>query len=44
MPKSMPRIVVHPPALNGGRRVHVDAEILGVAYNVAFTDRGLCCS
>ncbi|KOG41265.1 hypothetical protein [Streptomyces decoyicus] len=30
-----PRIVVHPPAPTGGRRVHVDAAILGVAYSVA---------
>ena len=30
-----PRIVVHPPAADGGRRVRVNAAILGVAYGVA---------
>ncbi|WP_331759784.1 hypothetical protein OG422_30800 (plasmid) [Streptomyces sp. NBC_01525] len=35
MPKPRPRIVVHPPAPTGGRRVHVDAESLGIAYDVA---------
>jgi hypothetical protein len=29
-----PRIVVHPPSADGGRRVHVDATILGIAYGV----------
>ncbi|MGW1836995.1 hypothetical protein [Streptomyces sp. NPDC002067] len=28
------RIVVHPPSPTGGRRVHVDGEILGLAYDV----------
>ncbi|WP_438490790.1 hypothetical protein [Streptomyces sp. S186] len=35
MPKPRPRIVVHPPAPTGGRRVSVDAERLGVAFDVA---------
>ncbi|MEJ8650701.1 hypothetical protein WKI65_22030 [Streptomyces sp. MS1.AVA.3] len=30
-----PRIVVHPPSPEGGRRVHVDAAPVGVAYGVA---------
>ncbi|WP_043271915.1 hypothetical protein [Streptomyces sp. CT34] len=30
-----PRVVVHPPAPGGGRRVHADATLLGIAYNVA---------
>ncbi|MET9959270.1 hypothetical protein ABZ128_09305 [Streptomyces sp. NPDC006326] len=29
-----PRIVVHPPDATGGRRVHVDAEILGRATSL----------
>ncbi|MFG2895274.1 hypothetical protein [Streptomyces sp. NPDC048248] len=29
------RIVVHPPSADGGRRVRVNAAILGVAYGVA---------
>ncbi|MCZ1008413.1 hypothetical protein [Streptomyces lydicus] len=28
------RIVVHPPSPDGGRRVHVDATPVGVAYGV----------
>ncbi|MER7985235.1 hypothetical protein ABTY53_06475 [Streptomyces noursei] len=32
MPHPRLRIVVHPPSGAGGRRVHVDSEILGVAY------------
>ncbi|MER6046352.1 hypothetical protein ABT168_02495 [Streptomyces sp. NPDC001793] len=35
MSKPRPRIVVHPPAPTGGRRVYVDAESLGVAFDVA---------
>ena len=27
-------IVVHPPDSSGGRRVHVDSEILGLAYSL----------
>lgn len=34
MSKPRPRIVVHPPAPTGGRRVHGDTDILGVAYGV----------
>ncbi|WP_438483568.1 hypothetical protein [Streptomyces sp. S186] len=34
MPKPRPRIVVHPLAPSGGRRVYVDAESLGVAFDV----------
>ncbi len=30
----VPRIVVHPPAPSGGRRVSIGAESLGVAYGV----------
>lgn len=30
-----PPVVVHPPSPSGGRRVTVDAEILGVAYGPA---------
>lgn len=30
-----PRIVVHPPSADDGRRVQVDATSLGVAYGVA---------
>ncbi|MGW5818053.1 hypothetical protein [Streptomyces noursei] len=30
----MYRVIVHPPAPSGGRRVHVDGEILGVAYGL----------
>ncbi|AWN24905.1 MULTISPECIES: hypothetical protein [Streptomyces] len=30
-----PHIVVHPPSVDGGRRLHVDARPLGVAYDVA---------
>ncbi|MEU9489422.1 hypothetical protein AB0D83_38315 [Streptomyces decoyicus] len=30
-----PRIVVHPPSPEGGRRVHVDTTPVGVAYGVA---------
>ncbi|MFI0262551.1 hypothetical protein ACH4OW_26330 [Streptomyces sp. NPDC017056] len=29
------RVVVHPPSPTGGRRVHADSAILGVAYGVA---------
>lgn len=28
-------MIVHPPSPTGGRRVRVDGEILGLAYNVA---------
>ncbi|MFH8405596.1 hypothetical protein ACH4FX_12585 [Streptomyces sp. NPDC018019] len=28
------RVVVHPPSPTGGRRVHADSAILGVAYGV----------
>ncbi|WP_275466282.1 hypothetical protein [Streptomyces noursei] len=30
-----PPVVVHPPTPSGGRRVTVDAEILGMAYGLA---------
>ncbi|MFJ5952579.1 hypothetical protein [Streptomyces noursei] len=35
MSRPRPRVVVHPPTGAGGRRVHVDAEILGIAYSRA---------
>ncbi|MFE2305038.1 hypothetical protein [Streptomyces sp. NPDC059411] len=28
-----PRIVIHEPSEDGGRRVHVDSTILGLAYS-----------
>ncbi|MFD8509680.1 hypothetical protein ACFV27_00840 [Streptomyces antimycoticus] len=31
----MPRIVVQPPSPDGGRRVRVDGNILGVAYGLS---------
>ncbi|MFE1173303.1 hypothetical protein [Streptomyces sp. NPDC058773] len=34
MPKPLPLIVVHPPSASGGRWVHVDDEVLGIAYGV----------
>ncbi|KOT90392.1 hypothetical protein ADK86_26160 [Streptomyces sp. NRRL F-5755] len=29
------RVVVHPPSPTGGRRVHADSVVLGVAYGIA---------
>ncbi|MET8554947.1 hypothetical protein ABZV64_08255 [Streptomyces sp. NPDC004959] len=35
MNSSSAPVVVHPPGSDGGRRVQVDGEVLGVAYGVA---------
>lgn len=34
MPASRP-VIVHPPSPTGGRRVRVDGEILGLAFDLA---------